>query len=105
MKPGSGDKPYPLLIEGRELAELQKFTWHMAEAFGLDRRIRNYKGTRPLRLYRWDLDCLEAATSLALDDKQEYPGKSGKGYEAMLSLHEKIKRLWAQAYDKTGEKT
>jgi hypothetical protein len=25
----------------------------MAEAFGLDRKIENYKGTRPITLYRW----------------------------------------------------
>jgi len=51
MKPGKRDKAYPLLITGRELVELQKFTGAMAEAFGMDRRIENYKGKRPLRLY------------------------------------------------------
>ena len=39
MKPGPGDIPYRILITGRELEELKKHTWMMAEAFGLDRRI------------------------------------------------------------------
>ena len=105
MKPGSGDKQYSVLITGRELAELQKFTWHLAEAYGLDRRIEKYKGTRALRLYRWDLDCLEDATALALDDDREYPGKSGESYKAMQALHERIKHIRAQAYAEMTEKT
>ncbi len=98
MKPGSREKRYPFLITGRELTELQKFTGDMAEAFGLDRRIESYKGTRPLLLYRWDLDCLEDVTAMALDDDREYPATSGNGYEAMQSLHERIKRIRAQIY-------
>jgi hypothetical protein len=34
MKPGSKDKQYRILITGRELEELQRFTWQMAESFG-----------------------------------------------------------------------
>ena len=63
MKPGSGDKQYRILITGRELEELKKFTWSMAEAFGLDRRIEKYQGKRPIGFYRWDLDCLEGKAS------------------------------------------
>jgi len=98
MKPGIGDQPYAVLIRGRELTELKKFTWSMAESFGLDRRIERYQGKRPLQLYRWDLDCLDAVISVALDDAEEYPRRSGKGYLAMKSLYQRIKRLLEQAY-------
>lgn len=58
MKPLPGDHRHRLLIQGAELKALQSLTGAMAEAFGLDRKIENYKGTRPLTLYRWDLECL-----------------------------------------------
>ena len=103
MKPGSGDKHYRILISGRELEELKKFTWSMAEAFGLDRRIESYQGKRPIGFYRWDLDCLEDVIDLALDDDREYPQKSGPGYEAMQQLSARIKQLRAQAYAEIEE--
>ncbi len=98
MKPGSKDKPYKILITGLELAELKKFTWDMIEAFGLDRRIEKYQGTRSIGLYRWDLDCLEEVTEAALGNIKEYPQRSGPGYDAMKKLHERIKRLREEAY-------
>jgi hypothetical protein len=58
MKPGSRDIQVNILITGEELEELQKYTWSMAEAFGLDRRIELYKGKKPIGMYRWDIDCL-----------------------------------------------
>lgn len=97
MKPGSRDKRYQILITGQELDELKRFSGDMVEAFGLDRRIENYQGMRPIGFYAWDLDCLEAVIGLALDDEKEYPGKSGPGYEAMRALYERIKELQAQA--------
>ena len=103
MKPESGDKQYRILIAGRELEELKKFTWSMAEAFGLDRRIESYQGKRPIGFYRWDLDCLEDVLDLALDDAEVYPSKSGPGYEAMKQLADRIKQLRAQAYAEMGE--
>jgi len=54
MRPGSRDVQYKILITGQELEELKKFTGDMAESFGLDRRIENYSGKRPIGLYRWD---------------------------------------------------
>ena len=101
MKPASGDKRYNILIAGRELAELKKFTWSMAEAFGLDRRIRDYQGKRPIGFYRWDLDCPEDVLSMAVDDANEYPRKSGPEYEAMLKLYQRIKQLRRAAYEKS----
>ena len=52
MKPGKSDIPIKRKISGRQLEELQKHTWQMCEAFGLDRKIENYKGTRPISFYR-----------------------------------------------------
>jgi len=90
MKPGSGDKQAKLLITGRELDELKKLTWQMADAFGLDGRIDRYAGKRAIGLWPWDLDCLEAVTASALRDERAYPGRTGAGYEAMRALHDRF---------------
>ncbi len=50
MKPGSRDRKASILITGLELDELQRFVWMMVESFGLDRRIANYQGVRPIGL-------------------------------------------------------
>ena len=42
MKPGRNDLPIKIKISGRQLEELQKYTWQMIEAFGLDTKIDNY---------------------------------------------------------------
>lgn len=98
MKPGSKDKRYKMLITGRELTELKKFTGMMCEAFGLDGRIERYKGTPPTGLYRWDLDCQEMVTRDALDDNAVYPKRSGPGYETMKWLGLRIRELRDRAY-------
>jgi hypothetical protein len=91
MKPGSKDKKLKILISGEELSELQRHTWQMAEAFGLDRRIENYKGNRPIGLYSWDFDCLLAVVEMALDDPKEYPDKENQGYKALKNLFDRLK--------------
>jgi len=98
MKPGSQDKRYSIRITGHELDELKKFTWHMAEAFGLDRRIENYQGRRAIGFYRWDLDCLQDVIEMALQDEREYPDRSGQSYEAMKNLYDRVKALSDLAY-------
>lgn len=98
MRPGSRDREHAILITGRELEELKRFTGDMADAFGLDRRIERYRGTRPIGLYRWDLECLEMVTADALNDQRVYPERSGPGYEAMERLHERIERLTERAF-------
>ncbi len=103
MRPGSREKKYSIRITGQELEELKKFTWQMAEAFGLDQRIERYQGQRAIGLYRWDLDCLEDVTSLALTDKREYPDQSGPAYEAMKRLHQRIQSLRKTAYAEMGQ--
>lgn len=102
MKPGKKDKPFAILITGRELEELKKLSGHMIEAYGLDRRVEKYQGKRPIGFYRWDLDCLEDVTEFALMDPREYPEASGPGYEAMQHLCERIKQLRAKAYHDVG---
>ncbi len=47
-RPGTKDKKLYFLITGEELTELQRQSWKMAEAFGLDKRIENYQGKRPM---------------------------------------------------------
>ncbi len=91
MKPGSKDIKLQILITGKELSELQRHTWQMAEAFGLDRRIENYQGKRPIGLYSWDLDCLLAVIDYTLDDSKQYPDKNESGYIALKSLFERLK--------------
>ena len=100
MKPGSKDRKYEILITGMELEELQKQTSQMVEAFGLDRRIENYLGKRPIGFYRWDLDCLVDVVMCALDDPVEYPDKNTGEYLAMKNLYEKLRKLHEEAYSK-----
>ena len=99
MKPGSRDIKYKILITGLELEELQRHTWQMAESFGLDSRIDEYQGKRPIGLYRWDIECLQDVISLALTDPAAYPDHSTPGYAALRGLYERVRRLCAEAFD------
>lgn len=99
MKPGSRDIKVKILITGEELKELQKHTWAMDEAYGLDRRIDQYKGKKPIGFYRWDLDCLMDVLSIALDDPREYPDHNSSGYLALKNLSDKLK----SEYDRNFE--
>ena len=94
MKPGKYDKKASILIAGKELEELQKHTWSMAESFGLDRRIDNYKGTRPIGFYSWDMDCLLDVLELALNNPKEYPFKGTSEYDITAGLYKKLKQLY-----------
>jgi hypothetical protein len=98
MKPGQKDKKVTMLITGDELDELQRFTADMAESFGLDKRIENYQGKRPISLYRWDFDCLLAVTELALNDETEYPDKSSAPFMALQRLHNRLLDEYNGAY-------
>jgi hypothetical protein len=100
MKPGARDHRHRLLISGDELRELQQFTDYMSEAFGLDRKIEKYRGTRPITLYRWDLDCLRDVIALALRDKKMYPNRSDRGCQALKSLGERLRREYDSACGK-----
>jgi hypothetical protein len=92
MKPGSRDIRHKLLITGEELDELKRHTGSMAEAFGLDGKIVEYKGTRPLTLYRWDLECLMDVIEVELANAAEYPDRDAPGYRALKRLGERIRQ-------------
>jgi hypothetical protein len=100
MKPLRGDYRHRLLISGDELRELQRHTGAMAEAFGLDRKIANYRGSRPLTLYRWDLDCLIDVIDLALTDERDYPDLSAPSYLALKMLGERLRREYEAVHGK-----
>ena len=92
VKPGSKDRKASILINGLELDELQRFAWMMAESFGLDRRIANYQGVRPIGLRRWDIECLVEIIDAVLDDPEYYPTKGNPGYRAIKDLHDRLQK-------------
>ncbi len=98
MKPLPGDHRHRLLISGDELHELKRHTGAMAEAFGLDRKIENYKGSRPITLYRWDLDCLMEMIGHALRDGRDYPDRSAPGCLALQRLGERLRQEYDAVY-------
>ena len=98
MKPERRDIPHKVLITGDELRGLKRHTGSMAEAFGLDRKIESYKGTRPLTLYRWDLECLMDAIDCELDDPREYPDMTAPEYLALKSLGERLREEYDRHY-------
>lgn len=70
----------------------------MCEAFGLDRKIDNYKGVRPISFYRWDLDCLLDVLEMTLDDAQEYLDKQDEGYIELHNLYVTLKQAYKETY-------
>ena len=96
MKPSKNDTRYKIRIDGAELAELQRLSFMMCEAFGLDRKIESYQGTRAITLYAWDLDCLEEVIALALKDNATpllKPAVAGRA--ALIRLAERLRELRA----------
>ena len=75
-----------VLITGDELAELKKFTVYFAECTGLERRLANYKGKRPLGLDQWDLRCLTSIITLLLHSPNHYPNPKAPECKLMQQL-------------------
>ncbi|VEN75051.1 conserved hypothetical protein [Candidatus Desulfarcum epimagneticum] len=98
MKPGKNDIPVKIKISGRRLEELQKHTWHMCEAFGLDRKVENYKGVRPISFYSWDLDCILDVLDIVLNDDKEYPDKKDEGFIKLHELYLELKKASKKIY-------
>ena len=98
VRPLPGDHHHKILIEGEELVELKKHTYSMCEAFGLDRKIESYQGIRPMTLYRWDIECLLDVTSLALEDKAEYPDATSDEYLALSRLQARLREEYGSVY-------
>jgi len=97
MKPCSGDIRHKVLITGDELRELKRHVNSMVEAFGLDRKIEAYKGTRPLTLYRWDLECLMDVIEVELADAKDYPNKNAPEYQALKRLGDRLRQVRGDA--------
>jgi hypothetical protein len=100
IKPGSRDKKVPVLISGHELLELKRFTWMMSEAFGLDRRIENYQGKRPIGLYSWDFECLLSVLDSAVKRKEEYPDKNAPGWKYIDDLFGRLSDEYQRHFGK-----
>lgn len=99
MKPGKNDRKHQFLITGAELRELKRLD--LPESLGLDRRIERYQGKRPIGLYRWDLDCLLATLSLAVEDGYP-PFVSPKGKVALKALQDRLRTVYDAAYGEKG---
>ncbi len=90
VKPGSRDRKASILITGMELDELQRFAGMMVEVFGLDRRIANYRGVRPIGLWRWDIECLVDVINSVLEDPEYYATHFSPGYQAIKNLRDRL---------------
>jgi hypothetical protein len=98
MKPGSRDIRHKVQIAGDGLEELKKHAGSMAEAFGLDSKILAYKGTRPLTLYRWDLECLMDVIEIELLDTKQYPDKAAPEYQALKRVGDQLRQEYDRHY-------
>ena len=94
MKIPKNEIPAKIKISGIQLEELQKQSFQMTEAFGLDRKIENYKGTRAITLYRWDIECITDILNLTLEDFSEYPDRNDIKYKELKKLNLKLKELY-----------
>lgn len=83
-----------VLITGDELRELKALD--LAESFGLDRRIEDYEGKRPIGLNQCDLDCLLAVLSVAIDGDD--PFVSRRGRVTLKRLHDRLRAVYQAAY-------
>jgi hypothetical protein len=90
VRPGSKDRKASILISGLELDELQRFVWMMVESFGLNRRIANYQGVRPIGLYRWDIECLVDVINSVMDDPEYYRTQDTPEYMAIKALRDRL---------------
>jgi hypothetical protein len=90
MKPGKNDIKTNLLIQGDELGAIQDVCYVFTECFGLDTRIANYKGKRPLGLYQWDYECLMAGLDYIVNNERGGEGKSQKELKLLQKLLERI---------------
>lgn len=80
------------------MEELQKHSWHMIEAFGLDTKIDKYKGIRPISFYSWDLDCILDVLDMVLKDEKEYPHHEDEGYVELMKLYTHLKTEYKNTY-------
>lgn len=94
MKPGRRDKPAYIKFTKEELNILQENSYHMADAYGLDRKIERLTGKRKVMFYSWDLDCLDSVLDIM---KKQYTNK--KDLEVIKSLRFKIENGYKEIKD------
>ncbi|WP_295385133.1 hypothetical protein [uncultured Thiodictyon sp.] len=102
IKSGSRDKKCLVLIQGEELFALQEVTYLMSESFGLDSRILNYKGKRPIGLYEWDFECILGGSDYFFrkgDD--QYPTLTTDEKAALDRLHQRLDAVYKETYEST----
>ena len=99
IKPGLHDKKYFILITGDELDELQAHAWDFTECYGLNRRIYNYKGKRPMGLYPWDVEVMKEVIGIVMEDPIYYPDKNSPEYQAISSLYARVHELYLEAFN------
>lgn len=94
MKIPKNEIPAKIKISGIQLEALQEQSYQLCESFGLDSKIEDYKGTRPIHLYRWDIECLTDMLDETLKDPSEYPDKDDIGYKELEKLNLTLKELY-----------
>jgi hypothetical protein len=99
MKPGKNDIKTNLLIQGDELDAIQNICYAFTESFGLDSRIANYKGKRPLGLYQWDYECLISGLDYMVNNEKGKQGISNNDLELLQKLLERITNIYKNTYD------
>jgi hypothetical protein len=97
VKPGRKDIRLEVLITGAELAALKDLADLMCEAYGLDRRIRGYRGVRPIGLHRWDMDCLLDVIFFTIRDESD---KDSPSYRVLAGMHDRLRSLYEETWDK-----
>ena len=98
MKIPKNEFPAKIKISGIQLEELQKQAYQMVEAFGLDRKIENYKGTRAISLYRWDLECILGVLDATLKDKNEYSNHSDTRFLELQKLNINLINIYKKTW-------
>jgi hypothetical protein len=96
LKPGKYDRRYQVVIKGAELRVLKELS--LPESFGLERRVEQYQGKRPIGLYRWDLECLLDTLSLEMTDRPLHPRPRGRDLAALQSLYARLRKEYEVAY-------
>ena len=80
------------------MVALHNITYLMSECFGLDSRINNYKGKRPIGLYQWDFECLLGGIEYAINDKRSTSTVTQKDQDALVPLFERMNEIYQQTY-------
>jgi hypothetical protein len=99
MKPGKNDIKTNLIIQGDELYAIQDVCYIFTECFGLDSRIANYKGKRPLGLYQWDFECLISGLDYIVNNEKGKQRVSSEDLEILRNLLVRVNEIYKNIYD------